>query len=187
MIIYCSRRKETEQVAKLLNDQLPPIERTFIEDSSNSSEDSSSEEQESSSLAKRSKSSSISSKRRRVLRTLKTAAFYHAGVDGPKRDQIQREFTEGTLRIVVATVAFGMGLNIPDIRAIIHYDIPKSFESFIQEVGRAGRSGKQAYCRVFIDKEVSNNDYIICAVNMILIYSRKVMCTSFGAMHTVTQ
>lgn len=62
---------------------------------------------------------------------------------------------KGTLRIVVATVAFGMGLNKPDVRAIIHYNIPKSFESFIQEIGRAGRDGKPAFCHVFLDKEVS--------------------------------
>ena len=64
------------------------------------------------------------------------------------------DFMAGKLRIVVATVAFGMGLNKADVRAIIHYNMPKSFESFVQEIGRAGRDGKPAYCHVFIDKEV---------------------------------
>ena len=141
-------------VAELLNDKLLRIERTFVEDSNSSDEDSSSEEQESTTLAKRSKSPSSSSKRRRVQRFMKTAAFYHAGMKGPERFQVQKQFTKGRLRIVVATVAFGMGLNIPAIRAIIHYDIPKSFESFVQEIGRAGRDGQPAYCHVFIDKEV---------------------------------
>jgi superfamily II DNA helicase RecQ len=69
---------------------------------------------------------------------------------------------DGTLRIIVATVAFGMGLNKPDIRAVIHYDMPGSFESFVQEIGRAGRDGKPAYCHVFIDKKVCMCMYTLC-------------------------
>ncbi len=63
----------------------------------------------------------------------------------------------GRLRIVVATVAFGMGLNKSDVRAIIHYNLPKNFESFVQEIGRAGRDGHSAYCHVFIDQQVSHD------------------------------
>ena len=156
MIVYCTRRKETERVAELLNKELPLI-RTVVEDSRSSDDDSSSEEEENTALAKRSKlSSSRFSRQHRVKRwvTLKTARCYHAGVAGSDRLEVQKEFTEGRLRIVVATVAFGMGLNIPAIRAIIHYNIPKSFESFVQEIGRAGRDGLPAYCHVFIDREV---------------------------------
>ena len=60
----------------------------------------------------------------------------------------------GRLRVIVCTVAFGMGLDKPDVRAVIHYNMPKSFESFVQEIGRAGRDGNPAHCHVFVDKEV---------------------------------
>jgi ATP-dependent DNA helicase Q4 len=59
----------------------------------------------------------------------------------------------GQLRIVVATVAFGMGINKQDIRAVIHYNMPRNFESYVQEVGRAGRDGLPAHCHLFLDPE----------------------------------
>lgn len=154
MIIYCSQCKETKRVAGLLNKEFPPVLREIAipESDTSDSEDSSSEEQENNIFAKRSKSSSSSSKKRRVL--VQTADFYHSHVEASDRYQVQKQFTEGSLRIVVATIAFGMGLNIPDIGGIIHYDIPKSFESFVQEIGRAGRGGEPAYCHIFIDKNV---------------------------------
>ena len=71
-----------------------------------------------------------------------------------QRRKIQNLFMSGELRIVVATTAFGMGLNKAAVRAIIHYNMPKSFESFVQEIGRAGRDGLPSYCHVFLDKEV---------------------------------
>lgn len=60
----------------------------------------------------------------------------------------------GQTRIVVATVAFGMGLNKPDIRVVIHYNMPGTFEGYVQEVGRAGRDGLIAHCHLFLSPAV---------------------------------
>ena len=73
-----------------------------------------------------------------------------------QRRRVQKRFMAGELRIVVATVAFGMGLDKSDVRAIIHYNMPKSFESYVQEIGRAGRDGLPSQCHVFLQPEVSS-------------------------------
>ncbi|KAJ8933212.1 hypothetical protein NQ314_014159 [Rhamnusium bicolor] len=78
---------------------------------------------------------------------------YHAGLSASRRRTIQNKFMSGELRIVVATVAFGMGINKSDIRAVIHFNMPNSFESYVQEVGRAGRDGLRAHCHVFLDSQ----------------------------------
>ena len=82
------------------------------------------------------------------------AECYHAGLTGYERKRIQNNFMSGNLRVVVATVAFGMGLDKHDIRGIIHYNISKTVESYIQEIGRAGRDGQIAYCHLFLDPMV---------------------------------
>ena len=72
------------------------------------------------------------------------ARSYHAGLDGRTRDTVQRAFAEGGLEVVVATNAFGMGIDRPDVRAVIHLGPPGSIEAYYQEVGRAGRDGAPA-------------------------------------------
>jgi ATP-dependent DNA helicase RecQ len=75
------------------------------------------------------------------LSQLMPAAAYHAGLDGETRERVQRAFLSGQLGVVVATIAFGMGIDKPDIRTIIHAGLPGTLEGFYQEIGRAGRDG----------------------------------------------
>ncbi|XP_065215903.1 ATP-dependent DNA helicase Q4 [Planococcus citri] len=78
---------------------------------------------------------------------------YHAGLSAARRKRVQNAFMSGKIRIVVATVAFGMGINKADIRGIIHYNMPKTYEHYVQEIGRAGRDGLPAHCHLFLDSE----------------------------------
>lgn len=127
IIIYCTRRDECERIAGFL--------RTCLQNNKKEGDE----------------ETAAASKKRK--RTSWNAEAYHAGLPSSRRRTIQNAFMGGDLRIVVATIAFGMGINKSDIRGIIHFNMPKSFESYVQEVGRAGRDGLDAHCHVFLDSK----------------------------------
>ena len=123
VIVYCTRRDDCERIASFLRTKLQ--EREY-------------------------QKSQLGNNR---VRYSATAEPYHAGLTPHRRKTVQNHFMNGKLRVVVATVAFGMGIDKSDIRAIVHYNMPKSFESYIQEIGRAGRDGKPARCHLFLEAE----------------------------------
>ena len=84
------------------------------------------------------------------------AHYYHAGMNSVEREAVQNQFMTGSLSCIVATIAFGMGIDKADIRRIVHFDLPKSIEHYSQEIGRSGRDGEPALCEVLANRDNIN-------------------------------
>ena len=86
-----------------------------------------------------------------------SSSSYHGGMELKERDSIQHDWIKGNTKIIVATNAFGMGVDKSDVRLVVHYDLPPGIEDYYQEAGRAGRDGKEAYCMIVVKPASEKN------------------------------
>lgn len=94
-----------------------------------------------------------------------SANHFHAGLDREQRKEVQNQFIQGDLKVIVATNAFGMGIDKPDVRLVLHADIPGSLESYMQEAGRAGRDSKGARCVLLYSQDDVEKQFGLSAVS----------------------
>ncbi|XP_023801378.1 ATP-dependent DNA helicase Q4-like, partial [Cyanistes caeruleus] len=128
-IVYCTRREESERLAALIRREFPGIPSPQRPENNGKKQ------------------------RKGKNEEFWVSAAYHAGLAPRERRKIQRDFMENRIRVLCATISFGMGLDKSDIRGIVHYNIPGNLESYVQEIGRAGRDGKPAWCHLFLEPE----------------------------------